>query len=101
MVNKHFRPVLRTGLTLSKKVGWICVLILMAWMALTNPSPEIVQAAFGDRIEVSLNLVLFTFTLASRESCFRQTPYNEALTHRFSNGWEFSEYHLGIFGKVF
>jgi len=73
----------------------------MAWMALTNPSPERVQATFGDRIEVSLNLVLFTLALVSRETCFREKPHNEALTHLLSDGWEFSGYHIGIFGKVF
>jgi len=100
-MNKHFRPVRSIGLALPKKVGTLSVLILMAWMALTNPSPERVQAAFGDPIEVSLNLVLFTLALVPRETYFREKPHNEALTHGLSNGWEFSGYHIGIFGKLF
>ena len=100
-MNKHFLPVRSIGLAVPKKVGTLSILILMAWMALTNPSPERVQATFGDRIEVSLNLVVFTLALVSREPCFHEKPYNEALTHRLSDGWEFSQYHLGIFGKVF
>ena len=100
MMNNHFRPVRSIGLALPKKVGTVSILILMAWMALTNPSPEI-QATFGDRIEVSLNLVLFTLALVSRETCFCEKPHNEAVSHRFSDGWEFSQYHIGIFGKVF
>ena len=88
------------GVVLPKKVGWVLMLILTAWIR-----REIhFQGGFGPRSATAskfLSIWFLTLALVSRETCFRQNPSAEAVTHRLSDGWEFSGYHIGISGKGF